>query len=283
MLNSSNSISIYSSLNLLSILLDTIAVCICITFLFTIICRLIRNRFQRDQTSIDVTLIPSINTICIICVKSILQIIHVTIPTIMNDFHINNIFYETPFCRFRSYMLWAVIVIYPKQSWLHQPSFYLFILIPFQFIIEFIGILPALLIFDGMHLLSNEAYCNILFQSFYILIYVCMIGFGIPYTILCIFHFWIGRQMRLSTIRVYHKQNRRDYIVVRRMLLNSIILSIVTIPYFILYIRGIIQNHFDPIIYRIQWLSSSLSSCLFSLSLPFITTQLYNLLLKSNC
>ncbi|CAF0828807.1 unnamed protein product [Adineta ricciae] len=211
------------------------------------------------------------------------------------DFHIDTIFEETFYCRFRSYLLWTSIgqlywnyvllaffhfvrVVHPKRLYLHRPSLYLFIFIPLQSSVELVGNLPVLFLFDGIHLLPNEAYCSLVLRPFYILLYVSTIGFFIPYGLLCTFNVWIGREIRQSTTRALRERNQRDYLVIRRMLMNSFILCGVTVPYFVLYIKGVLQNRFDGMIYRVQWLSSSLSSCLFCLSLPLIATQLRDLL-----
>jgi hypothetical protein len=299
MSNFSVSITVDSALNLLSLFSDSIALMICLTFLSIILYRLIRIEYNRGQMTIEIPLILSNNTLCIIIIKSTMQIIHVTVPTLLKDFQIVTEFKETFFYQVRAYSLWSMIgvlywsyvllaffrfvrVIYPTHVWLHRSCLYFYVLIPAQFIIVFIGMLPILIVFDGIHLLTNEAYCSILLEPFYFLTYSSTIFFVIPYNIICIFYMWIGRQMRQpSLIRQYQERNRRDYIVMRRMLLNVIILCIVIVPYYILYIFDIIYDRFDSLIYRVQWLSSSLSSCLFSLILPVITTQLRDLLKRN--
>lgn len=72
--------------------------------------------------------------------------------------------------------------------------------------------------------------------------------------------------------------HRRDILVFRRMAFTMLIIGGATIPFGILYLIGTINNNFDSLMYRIQWLSSSTSSCLFSCILPLITTQLRDFL-----
>ncbi|CAF1187695.1 unnamed protein product [Adineta steineri] len=84
-----------------------------------------------------------------------------------------------------------------------------------------------------------------------------------------------------SMIRLHQERNRRDYIVIKRMLLNSILLCLIAVPYVVLYIISVFYEYLNSTTLRFQWLSSSFGSFLFSLILPLITTQLGNLL-KSN-
>jgi hypothetical protein len=291
-LNSSISTTVDSVLNLTSMIIDILALLVCLTLLCTIIYRLIRIKYNRNQMKIDVPSILAINTLCIIIIKSTMQIIHVAVPTLLKDFQIVTEFEETFFYRVRAYMLWSMVgvlywsyvllaffrfvrVIYPTQIRLHRSSLYLYILIPAQFICVFISMLPLIYIFDSLHLLANEAYCSISFEHYYPVLYTAIITFFIPFHMMCIFYMCIVRKMRQPLLaQPYRERNQRDYIVIRRMLLNMVILSIVAVPYSILYIVYAIQNQFKPLIYRVQWLSSSAGSCLFSVILPLITTQL---------
>ncbi|CAF1115559.1 unnamed protein product [Adineta steineri] len=291
--------TINSIFNLISIFLDMIAFIICLSFLSIIAYHFIQRNHHHNQIINNVPLILSINTLCIIIMKSIFQTIHITIPTIMKDFHNIAQIEETFVCRLKAYILWSIVgqlywsyvllaffrfvrIIYPKQLWLCRSFFYLYILIPCQFIFVFLGILPSFLVFDCIHLILNEAFCDILIKPAYFCVYSNTIAFGIPYTILCIFYIKIGQKMRQpSMIRLHQERNRRDYIVIKRMLLNSILLCLIAVPYVVLYIISIFYEYLNSTTLRFQWLSSSFGSFLFSLFLPLITTQLGNLL-KSN-
>jgi hypothetical protein len=59
-----------------------------------------------------------------------------------------------------------------------------------------------------------------------------------------------------SIIRQNQRQdrNRRDFIVMHRMFLNTLMLCIVTVPYLIIYTYDAIRDRFDSLIYRVQWL-----------------------------
>jgi hypothetical protein len=84
-----------------------------------------------------------------------------------------------------------------------------------------------------------------------------------------------------SVIRRNQELHGRDYIVIRRMLFNIVILSILSIPYVVLYIIGAIQNHYGKILYSVQWISSSTGSYLFSLTLTLISTRLHDFLRRN--
>jgi hypothetical protein len=291
MSNSSILATVNSVFNLISFGIDAVAILICMIYLCAISYRFIEMKCNRRRLAVDVPLLLSINIICIILIKSILQMIHVTIPTLMKDFQLMSEFNETFFYRFRAYILWSMIsvlywsygllaffrfvrVIYPTKLWLHQLFLYLYILIPIEFIFVFLSMLPLLVIFDSLHQIPDEAYCSISCTPFYPLLYSTIVSFFVPYNIMCVFYMCITRKMRQSSVRLEQVLHRRDYIVLRRILLNMVILSIVAAPYLVLYILGAIENYFGLIIYRIQWLSSSAASGLFSSMLLVITTQL---------
>ncbi len=286
-------------LNLISAAADILALFICLSILCIITSRLIQIKHHRGRVTIDVSLILSVHTLCIIIGKSTMQIIHVTIPTLLKDFQIITEFQETNFRRVRAYVLWSMVgvlywsyvllaffrfvrVICPKYLWFHRSSSYLYILIPGQLVCVFISMLPLLFGFNTIHLILNEAYCSIPVEPFYLMIYPSTIFFYTPCIFMSIFYMCIARKIRQSSaIRPYQERSCRDFIVIRRMLLNMVILSIVSVPYFIIYIIDVVLNRFDPLIYRIQWLSSSLGSFLFALTLPLITVQLRDLLKRN--
>ncbi|CAF0782424.1 unnamed protein product [Adineta steineri] len=293
----SNSTAIVDcTFNLISLVLDTIAIFTCVIYLCAIVYRFIEVKYRRGHIIIDIPLILTINIICAILIKSTLQIIHVTVPTLIKDFQIMNNFQDVLCYRFRAYVLWSMVgvlywsytllaffrftrVIYSTKLWLRRLSLYLYILIPCQYIFVFISLLPSLVIFNNIDLIPNEAYCGIVYSQFYASVYETAITFSIPFSIVGIFYTFIVRKMRETTaIRQGQELDRRDYIVIRRMGLNMMLLSMMALPFMIIYIKDIIQNHYESILYRVQWLSSSVGSGLFSITLPFITTRLRDIL-----
>ncbi|CAF0918373.1 unnamed protein product [Adineta steineri] len=285
--------------NLFSFIIDTISFFVCLILLSAIIYRIIEIKYKHGQLRIDIPLILTINIICSILIKSILQIIHVTIPTLIKDYQIISNFQETSFSRLRAYILWSVVgvlywsytllaffrftrVIYSTKRWLHRSSLYSYILIPCQYVFAFINMLPLLVIFNSLHLIPNEGYCGVSFKELYPTFYVTIMNYMLPISIISIFYVCIFRKMRETTaIRQEQELDRRDYIVIRRMLFTIATLSTLSIPYTIVYILSIITNQNGSIFYRIQWFSASICSCLFSLTLPLINTQLSSFL-RSN-
>ncbi|CAF0729409.1 unnamed protein product [Adineta steineri] len=285
--------------NLFSFIIDTISFFVCLILLSAIIYRFIEIKYKRGQLRIDIPLILTINIICSISIKTILQIIHVTIPALMKDFQIITDFQETSFSRFRAYIFLSMVgvlywsyslvaffrftrVIYSTKLWLRRSSFYVYVLIPCQYIFVFISLLPLLVIFNSLHLIPNEPYCGISFTEIYTTFYASIINSMLPLSIISIFYVCIFRKMReTAAIRQEQELDRRDYIVIRRMLYTIATLSTLSIPYTIVHILSIITNQNGSIFYRIQWFSSSVCSCLFSLTLPLINTQLSSFL-RSN-
>lgn len=297
MSNFTRSITIDIVLNLISIVLDILGLLVCFVLISSIIYRLIKLKNNRRQIINDVPLILCINIIFVIFIKSTLQIIHVSFPTLIRDFYPNIEFRETSLFRYRAYMLWSmtgvlfwsyviltffsfVRVIYPMKLWFHQSFLYLYILIPCQFIFTFIVVLPLLFGFNSLHQIPDEAYCSVALLPVYSLIYINTVNFALPLNVICIFYICIARKMRQVSMRIQNLEHmhRRDFIVIKRMIFNIIILSTLAIPYIILFLIDVIQNNFGSTIYRVQWLSSSTGSFLFSFVLPFVSKRLQDFL-----
>lgn len=287
-------------LNLISGVFDSMALLICFIYLCVVIYHIVRIKYNRGFIEIDASLILSINIICSIFIKSSLQINHITIPTIMNDFHIIIEFQEIISLRIRAYILRSMVgivywsyallaffrfvrILYPAKRWLHRSSFYLYILIPSQCLCIFIMLLPLFFGFDSLHLISNEAFCDVSVTPIYAMIYVIIITYYIPTSIIFNFYVLIARKIRQSgLVRQENERNRRDYLVIRRMSINIIILNIVAIPGSIIFLMSLFQNNLQSLFYHVEWISSSIASCLFSLLLPSVTTRLRDFLIKSN-
>jgi preprotein translocase subunit YajC len=293
MANSSVQITPDLVFNLFSAVLDIFALFVCVILLSVIIYRLFRIPRRRRLEKFDVPLIVSIDIICCIFIKSTLQIVYITVPTIKKDFQYDIEFTETSPCRYHTYILISITtalfwgytflaffsfsrVIYPMKLWLHRPSLYLYVLIPGQFIFAFTSLLPLLFIFDSLHQILNEHYCAIPVIPFGPYIYASTIEFVIPIQAMCVFYFMIGRKIRQTAgVRQNQHFNRRDTIVMRRMVLNAIILNILSTPYVVLLIIDLIQNHFGTILYRTYCILFSAVSCSHSLMLPLVSTRLH--------
>ncbi|CAF1092523.1 unnamed protein product [Adineta steineri] len=69
---------------------------------------------------------------------------------------------------------------------------------------------------------------------------------------------------RSSFILPYKQQNRRDYIIIRRIMIVVILLSIASLPPIIDLIIYVPQGKLDPLIYRIEWVSASVNALIFA-------------------
>jgi hypothetical protein len=175
-----------------------------------------------------------------------------------------------------------VRVSHPTKLWFYRSSVCLYVLIPGEYLCVFIGLLPLLFIFDTLHQIPNEAYCGIASTPVYPLLYTEMISFFLPMNMISIFYIFIARKIRqILIIQQHHEMICRDFVVIRSMFFNIVILSILLAPYGILFIINLIRNNIGSILYRIQWISSSAGSCLFSVTLPLISTRLRDFL-RSN-
>jgi hypothetical protein len=143
----------------------------------------------------------------------------------------------------------------------------------------FVSLLPIVLVFDAVHLLTDEAYCTVSFENFWIMVYLSIFIFFVPLSIIYVFYFWIVFRIRHLPVSCLNSDRyRRDYLVIRRIVFNIILLGVVVLPYSIVFIIDTSHGYFDPFIYRLQWISSSLSSLVFSIVLPWISTRLSQLI-----
>jgi hypothetical protein len=202
------------------------------------------------------------------------------------------------FCRFRGYTFFSVVsalywscalqatlrftrVLYPKCFLLHRPPIYLYVLIPGQIIFAFSSVLPHLLVFEAVRLIPDEIYCTVLMNDFLSLIYLFLVVFGLPLGTIVICYACIIYKIRCSSSVVpYQQRNRRDYIVIRRMMIIVAILSMASLPAIVDLIVYASQGHLDPLIYRIEWISASVNALIFAISLPFVNPELCKLLKK---
>lgn len=288
-------------LNLISAILDLLAIFICSTLISIIIYRIIRFKPNRRIIRQDIPLIISINILVLIFNKSFMQIAHVTYPTLLHDFNKTTETYQNPSHQFRAYALWCFTgvlywsyvhlaffsllrVIYPTKIRLHSVVIHVYILIPCQYIFVSAYTLPLLIRLQSFRLVPHEVYVGVLTSSIFSCVYITMLNVILPINTMCNYYILIVRKMRRSTtttIRQNFEIHRRDIIVIRRMSINVFILSLVSTPFIILYIIDIIQNDFHPTTYRVQWLSSSTGSFLFSFILPFVSKRLRDFLKRN--
>ncbi|CAF0914962.1 unnamed protein product [Adineta ricciae] len=290
--NTSVTLHINSIINVVSLFMDCVALLTCMIYLCIIIVRVIQLKVYRRRRYFNISLILSINIISDIFVKALLQTTHVSYPTFARDFLMVDKSADKTIYQMRAYMLWSingvvywsytlvafyrfVRVIYPTKVWLQRSFIYVYVLIPGEHLAVFSAMLVIPFVFESIRIFPGEVYCTVIPLPCYSIVYASFVMFNIPFNIVCIFYYLITRRLRQTTaVRREQDLYRRDFIVIRRMIVNMILLIIAIIPYGIVALKGYIEHNFYSLTERIEWLSSSLSSCLFAFTLPFITPKL---------
>jgi len=202
-------------------------------------------------------------------------------------------------CRFRGYLLlslhntlyWSYAlkaifrftrVTFPKHIWFYQSSSYLYIFIPIQCLVGFLSTLPVWIGFDAIYLLPNEPYCTLSYSKLSSLTYLPIVAFILPLSIVSIAYVCIILKIRHlpTTIRPYQQRNRRDFLVIHRIVIIITILSVVSLPLFIDLFIYLPKGYIDPNMNSISWVSSSIDAVILAISLPFIDPKMQELLRK---
>jgi hypothetical protein len=243
-------------------------------------------------------MILSINTLCLLIAKSIIQIMDVNLNGLRRDLSFVIERDDSFSCHFRGYMFFSVVsalywsctlqaifrftrVFYPRCLWIHRPFIYSYILIPTQIIFAYFSVLPHLLVFDAMRLIPDEIYCTAIMNDFLSLMYLFLVVFGLPLSTIVICYFGIICRIRYSSfILSYQQRNRRDYIVIRRIMTIIVILSMASLPAVIDLIICVPRGNLSSLVYRIEWISASVNAFIFAITLPYINPELCKLFRK---
>ncbi|UJR11680.1 hypothetical protein I4U23_015861 [Adineta vaga] len=292
----SSLISSGSILNMISTGAESMTLLISMIFVLLIIYRFVQVKHRSRQIKIEVPIILSLNTLCLVIAKSVLQLIDVNLATLKRDFYLVIEQNQSFFCQFRAYVFFSIVsalywscalqaffrfirVVYPTYEWLYQPKIYFYVFIPGEIAVAFGMVLPHLLVFNGMQLIPNENYCTALMNEFISLMYLFFVVFGLPLSIIFICYICIIYKIRqASALLRYRQRNQRDYHVIRRIMMVVVILSIASLPAIIDLIIYVPKGQLDPLVYRIEWVSASVNALIFTISQPFISPKLYKLL-----
>jgi hypothetical protein len=288
--------------DLISTISNLLTLSISLSILCIIIYRFIKfNSFQRRKLLKEISILLSMNTLCILIIRSILQFFDVDLNTIKRNYLSIREFNDSFICRFRGYLLlsihntlyWSytiqaifrfIRVIFPKYIWLYQTNIYLYIFIPIEFILGFISTFPIFIGFNAIYLLPNEPYCTASYNELASLIYMPIVAFVLPLSTISICYMcivWKTRQIT-TTIQPYQQRNRRDFVLIRRIIIIITVLSMVSIPILIDLFIYLPKGHRDPYMNSIGWVSSSINAVILVISLPFINPRMYELLKKKN-
>ncbi|CAF2514957.1 unnamed protein product [Rotaria sp. Silwood2] len=295
----SNSTIYCLTLNIFSSIFEIISFVISLILLCFIVYRFIFNNYVKNSLKHNIPIILSINALCLHVVKSFIQFISVNFKTLQRDFYFIIEPNDSSFCRFYSYLFFSIIsalywsyvlqaifrftrVLYPRSLRLHQSNTYLYLFIPGQILLSCSSVLPFLVVFNSICLIPDEIYCSISMEEYIPLIYFILVIFCLPMSIIFVFYICLICKIRLLLFtNSFRQRNQRDYIAIRRIILVIFIVSITSVPAVIDIIVYSPKRHHNPFIYRLQWISSSLNSLIFIVSLPFVNPQLFEFLKKS--
>jgi hypothetical protein len=229
-------------------------------------------------------------------IRSILQFIDIDFNTIKRNYF-SKMEYQNSFsCQFRGYLLlsihvtlyWSfalhafyrfIRVIFPKSHRLHELSIYIYFFIPGQFFISFVSVFPLFRGFNVIYLLPNEPYCTASYNGLPSLIYMPIVAFILPLMVISLCYICILYRTNHSQtcIRPYQQRNRRDILVLRRIIIILVILSGVSLPLFIDLFIYLPKGYIDPHMNSIGWLSSTINAVILAISLPFINPRVQEL------
>lgn len=132
---------------------------------------------------------------------------------------------------------------------------------PVELIIAF-ALLYPMLIQNNIVYLSKEYYCYVSFKNFRSMFWIMFNAYGIPLLFLLFIYFritiFVYRPTNEQTIVIKRRQ-KRDLIIIRRIIMNLSLLFILGIPSLLLLILLFITGQEHPLIFRISILSASLS------------------------
>ncbi|CAF0872462.1 unnamed protein product [Adineta ricciae] len=186
-----------------------------------------------------------------------------------------------------SYILQAAYrlcrVVFYRRKHLHSFPLYL-LLVPIESIFGIVCISPVLVRNDVIYL-SSEFYCQTPFTNIPAIGYVAIRLFFLPLLFIASFYIFLLRHIRNMTsspamtgyYRRRAKQNTRDLIVIRRLLLMLGVLILLGLPSMVFLGIFLFTGHLVPVTYRIGWLSVSISLVF----LAYMIIQLTNPLRKT--
>jgi hypothetical protein len=143
-----------------------------------------------------------------------------------------------------------------------------------------VSIFPLFRGFNVIYLLPNEPYCTASYNELPSLIYMPIVAFILPLLVISICYFCIFWKTKHSEIllRSSKQTNRRDILVLHRIIIILVILSAVSLPLFIDLFIYLPKGYIDPHMNSIGWVSSTLNAVVLAISVPFINPRIQELL-----
>lgn len=289
--------------NLISTIANLLALLISLVLLLLIIYQFTRlERSERHKFFKNIPIILSFNTLCLLLLRCLFQLIDIDVNTIRRNFFSIEEYDNSFICQFLGYLLlsihvtlywsYALQAFYPfvrvhfyQPNWFHKLSTYIYVFLPGQFLISFISVFPLFRGFNVIYLLPNEPYCTASYNHLASLIYMPIIAFMLPLIIISICYLLILQQTsrrNLLTRSLLTRQNRRHILVVRRIVILIVILSAVSLPLFIDLFIHLPKGYIDPYMNSIGWLSSTVNAVILAISIPIINPKIQELFRRNN-
>jgi membrane-bound ClpP family serine protease len=140
-----------------------------------------------------------------------------------------------------------------------------------------------LLIWNDIKYLPTEHYCFISFSPLRGMLWMIGSVYGFPLLVLLIIYIrvtmFIHYQSNNQTLIIQRRQ-KRDLIVIQRIMITVGILAISGFPATVLLIMTMITGVEPPLTYRIQWLMVSVSTAVLSITTVVFTPQLKQIVMK---
>ena len=124
--------------------------------------------------------------------------------------------------------------------------------------------------------------CTASYNELASLIYMPIVAFILPLMVISICYLcilWKSTHSKVL-IRPYQQRNRRDFLVLRRIIIILVILSMVSLPLFVDLFIYLPKGYIDPYMNSIGWLSSTVNAVVLAISLPFINPRVRELFRK---
>ena len=161
-------------------------------------------------------------------------------------------------------------------------SFGVFIIAIFiQWMLSFILIIPHLLLNDFQYQLIDFN-CWISFKNIRGMLLGILSIYGGPLSVIFIIYAYIMQYIRraINIKRKRQKANKRDIIILRRILILLLFLVLMGVPTLCVLMIYIISNHLTPYVYDIQSLCISVGLVITPITLVFVTPKIRNLFRK---
>ncbi|UJR18983.1 hypothetical protein I4U23_022112 [Adineta vaga] len=202
-----------------------------------------------------------------------------------------------PWCYIRSYLLhvgtcllyhsfflltcfrFFRIVLYKYKQL--QTFQFIFQLTLIHWLIDFLLLIP-LLTQHWIEYISECYFCEILFSNFQGTLYAGVIAYSFPMFSIVLMYtsiiHYMNKTKSQSILQNRQQTNRRDFVVLRRIIILIGILTTLSFPTIIIWLSFVVTNYIDPIYYKIGWLLFALSFSVLPITFALLTSQLRELL-----